>query len=151
MPNIFIVDDDPDILISMQHLFGKRGYTTFCFPDIKSALASMYENIPDIVILDVNLNGEDGRELCKEIKKNAPYDTIVMMFSANPDNLLNPESYDADDVFHKPFEFDELETKIKQFLAGKTANNIPVRPYISGSASLINEAFTDRSVSWKDE
>ena len=134
MPNIFIVDDDPDILLAMQYWLTERGYNTLCFTGISSALESMYENIPDIVILDVNLKGEDGRELCKEIKKNAPYNTVVILFSANPDNLLNPDDYDADDVFHKPFEFDELEIKIKRFLGSKSNKDTTPVPLTTGIA-----------------
>lgn len=117
MPNIFIVDDDPDILLSMRHWLNKKGYHVSGFLDVNSALESLYDNIPDIIILDVNLKGEDGRDLCREIKNNAPYDVVVLLFSANPDNLLNYEEYNADDIFHKPFELDELEAKIKHFLA----------------------------------
>ncbi len=57
MPTIFIVDDDYDILLSLQAWFERKGYIVATFDNGYNLLSSILERKPHLVLLDINLKG----------------------------------------------------------------------------------------------
>lgn len=110
MRKLFLVDDDDDILLALDFWFSKKGYEVHAFSDAKSMKASLKESPPDIMLLDVNLKGDDGRLICKQIKTSGLYQFPIILFSANQlsDHY---QTHCADGFVHKPFNLQEL-TKI---------------------------------------
>ncbi len=94
---------------------GTLGYHLFCAQDF------------NIVILDINLPGMNGYELCKAIRSRNPHIPVLMLTSMI---TLNDkiEGYDsgADDYMVKPFEFKELLLKIRSLLKRTTNQSLPV-------------------------
>ncbi|MEP7165672.1 MAG: response regulator [Ferruginibacter sp.] len=117
MSKILIVDDSPDMLTVFNWLLHKRGYdcvTTYYKKGIFNQLAKF---TPSLIILDVNLIGEDGREICMEIKSNPETKKVpVIICSGNHDLLANYEEYLADDYLEKPFEINTVIKKIEHVL-----------------------------------
>ncbi len=116
MPAIFIVDDDHDILFSLNRWFSLKNYVVHTFSNGSGLVDHILNNRPDIVLLDVMLNGEDGRHLCRDIKERAHYPVKVILFSANPVALLTYQDSYADGIINKPFELDALEDKCRKLL-----------------------------------
>lgn len=117
MPAIFIVDDDYDILFSLEAWFKTKNYAVHSFSNGTNLVDRILQYRPDLVLLDVMLNGEDGRSLCRDIKEQTHYPVKVLLFSADPLSLLTYQDSFADGIINKPFELSELEDKCRKLLS----------------------------------
>jgi DNA-binding response OmpR family regulator len=80
MPNkILIVDDEPGVVVPIQFLMEQQGYLVMIAERGEDALDLIYQNKPDLVILDIMLPGIDGYELCEIIRLN-PIDKQINIF-----------------------------------------------------------------------
>ncbi len=113
---LFIVDDDEDILISLQFWFIHKGYLVSIFSHSTFLHKALLKTAPDVILMDVNLGGEDGRKICKMLKEEHLIHCPVILFSANPDNLKKFEEWLADGVIEKPFELKRLTETIGSYL-----------------------------------
>jgi len=80
-----------------------------------STVLDMKDELPDLLLLDIWMSGEDGRDICKKLKhtdatKNIP----VIMISASRDIKESALESGADDFLAKPFEMNELLEKIEK-------------------------------------
>src|SRR5688572_28557263 len=67
---VLIVDDDEDLLILVQHALAAEGYEPICSPNGVNVMAIVARKHPDIVLLDIHMNGTDGATICRELKLN---------------------------------------------------------------------------------
>lgn len=116
MRKLFIVDDDYDILLSLSIWFRKMGFEVGTFENSRSLYNALQESVPDLVLLDINLQGEDGRDVCKQIKTEMKADCAVILFSANYLALENCKDRCADGILHKPFELHEILQLVKSHI-----------------------------------
>jgi len=113
MKKILVVDDDPDILQLIKTYLSGKGYAVRTTNSCNQGLTIFYSFEPDLVLLDINVGTEDGRVMCKSIKRQAQYNHIpVILFSANPELLKVGGDYGADAMMDKPF---DLETMMELF------------------------------------
>ena len=78
----------------------------------------MKMELPDLLLLDIWMSGEDGRDICKKLKQSELTKNIpVIMVSASKDIKESALAAGADDFLAKPFEMNELLGKIKMFTA----------------------------------
>lgn len=111
------MDDSVVLLEVMKNILERNKYTVNTFDSAKDIYKEIGEFQPDLLILDIFLAGKDGREICREIKKNVETkDTCILIFSASPKNLEEYKSYGADDFIEKPFDIRYLVEKIKSVL-----------------------------------
>jgi DNA-binding response OmpR family regulator len=116
---ILVVDDDPDILEAFQLTLEYAGYdvTTTEKGEYAENLRDTNGGLPDIIILDVLLSGKDGRIICQKLKSQVDTKHIpIIMISAHPSAKQSIKAVGADDFLAKPFEIDELLTKIAHYL-----------------------------------
>ena len=114
---ILVLDDDLDILMVMQLLFKVKGFDVVTLSRWEEIYDKAETFKPDLILLDVLLSGNDGRDICKVLKKKTSTRNIpVVLFSANPGIEKNLAEYQADDFIHKPFEVDALLKIINQHL-----------------------------------
>ncbi|MDD5595430.1 MAG: response regulator [Candidatus Omnitrophica bacterium] len=117
---ILVVDDEPDIrdvgTVRLKHL----GYKVVSAVDAEEALVLLEKNIPDLILLDLLLPKMQGDELCKKLKSDDKYKNIpIILFTASSVRTSIPgkvEEMGADDCIMKPFEPQELISKIKKFI-----------------------------------
>ncbi len=109
MTTLLIVDDSEDLLYGMQRLLSFYNFIVRGVKDGK-ALANEFGSFkPDIVIIDVLLNGEDGRKICKALREDpANREVTLILFSASPKHLIDFQEYGADGCIEKPFGIAEL-------------------------------------------
>lgn len=116
---ILIVDDEPNHLKTVQRVFHGSGYQ-LAFAENGATAASLAEAFnPDLIILDVNMPGIDGLQLCRQFKSDLNRrSTMVLMLSARGTLTDRMAGYraEADDYLTKPFEPDELKAKVKVLL-----------------------------------
>lgn len=115
MGKVLIVDDNIDILTVVQLILSFHGFAVKGISKWEQIFDEIDNYKPDVILLDIALNGNDGRVICQQIKstqdgKNKP---IIILFSAHHDLQYNFGQYMADDFIAKPFDSNVLVNKIK--------------------------------------
>ena len=109
MKKVLVVDDDTDLLVMMKTFLKRNGYEVAVTISCEEGLEIFYSFNPDLVMLDINVGSEDGREMCKKIKSQAEYQHIpVLLISANHEALQLYSDYGANAAVKKPFELTSL-------------------------------------------
>jgi DNA-binding response OmpR family regulator len=117
---ILIVDDEPNIVISLEFLMQQSGYEVGIARDGEEALARVKEFQPNLVLLDVMLPLHSGFEVCQKIRENHDWDRIkVLMLSARGRDVDASKglALGADAYITKPFSTRELIEKVRGLLA----------------------------------
>src|SRR5437773_11793440 len=113
---ILIVEDDESIMDVLKIILRKAGYETISHSDGEELMKDKYES-PSLFLLDKQLIGVDGLDICRHLKENSDTKNIpVIMISANPQ--IGPLSIEAgaDGYIEKPFTMELLLTTIKAHL-----------------------------------
>lgn len=116
MRKLFIVDDDYDILLSLSMWFKRMGYEVDTFENSRTLFSALQQTNPDLILLDINLQGEDGRDICKQIKTTTGAACPVILFSANYPALEGYKDRFADGILHKPFDLQEALQMVKSHI-----------------------------------
>jgi DNA-binding response OmpR family regulator len=115
---VLIVDDDEDLLILIQHALSVEGYDPICSPNGVNITSIVTRKRPDIVLLDIHLNGRDGTTICRELKENPETaSTPIIMFSANANINVISRECGADSYITKPFNSDQFRETFRQVLS----------------------------------
>lgn len=110
---IMIADDDPGIVDAIEMLLEFEGYNVITTVD-GSTVLNMKGELPDLLLLDIWMSGEDGRDICKKLKQESlTKDLPVIMISASRDIKDSAMDAGADDFLAKPFEMSDLLKKIE--------------------------------------
>jgi DNA-binding response OmpR family regulator len=116
---ILVADDDPAIVDALQFMLEENGYQVITTVD-GATVGVMFEAQPDLLLLDIWMSGQDGRDICKALKAQKTTKKIpIIMISANKDTEKIAKLAGANDFLLKPFEMDDLLTKIKNHLYPK--------------------------------
>ncbi|WP_245447166.1 response regulator transcription factor [Mucilaginibacter celer] len=116
MKKIMIADDDPGIVDAVEIILDFEGYEVSSTANGATVLA-MESGLPDLLLLDIWMSGSDGRDVCRELKnKELTKKMPVIMISASHDIEKSAFEAGADDFLAKPFDIDDLLTKIKKLL-----------------------------------
>jgi two-component system OmpR family response regulator len=128
MDHILIVDDDRDIRDLLSEYLHKQGYRTSVAADGRAMRSIMSRTVPDLIILDLMLPGEDGLILCREIR--ALSDIPILMLTARSDEVDRIVGLEmgADDYLAKPFSPRELVARIKSILRRSRALPSNLKP-----------------------
>lgn len=112
---ILIADDDPAIVDSIKMMLELEGYEVKTTTNGETVY-KMEKEYPDLLLLDIWMSGQDGREICKFLKKEPHTKRIpIIMVSASRDVKEVAKEAGADDFLEKPFEREELLKKIANF------------------------------------
>ena len=116
---VFIIDDEKDIRDIIKINLVSEGYSVTAFPSAADAKKGFESEKPDLIILDVMMEGKDGFEFCREIRSNEKLKSIPVIFlsakSEEFDKVLGLE-LGGDDYMTKPFSIKELRSRIKAVL-----------------------------------
>lgn len=116
---ILIVDDDPNIVISLEFLMKREGFDVAVAMDGEAALQSMAERAPDIVLLDIMMPKKDGYEVCQQIRATPAWDSVkVVMVTAKGRDTERSKglAMGADAYVTKPFSTKDLAQQVRQLL-----------------------------------
>ena len=119
MPNILIVDDQPCIRRLLAEELVGGGYRVQSTGDAESARDHLRSSRPDLVLLDLYLDGPDGFEVLRDIKRQDPH-LPVIIFTAYDSFMDDPRLSQADGYVIKSVCLDELKQKIADVLNRKT-------------------------------
>ena len=122
MKHILVIDDNEDILHMLKAMLQMKGYKVSMRESAIGIENELSENRPDMIIMDMLLSGADGREICKTLKEDEKFSTIpLLMISAHPNARKDCLAAGANFFLEKPFDMNELFTKIDMGLANKTS------------------------------
>ncbi len=116
---VLIVDDEPNIVWSLEFLMKKEGYTVATAADGEDALAQMRRETPDLVLLDINIPKGNGYEICQSIRANPAWSGVrVVMLTAKGRDVDREKglAVGADDYVTKPFSTHEVVELIHRLL-----------------------------------
>src|SRR6201992_762864 len=116
MANIALVDDDKNILASVNMLLEQEGYHVRTFSDGASALTALTANPPDLAILDIKMPRRDGLELLRRLRQAAEVPVIFLTSKDEEIDELMGLNAGADDYIKKPFSQRLLLERVKAVL-----------------------------------
>ena len=119
---ILIADDEPNILISLEYLMKREGYTVSVARDGAEALDTLRRERPTLVLLDVMMPKKTGFEVCQEIRADDELkDTLILMLTAKgrDTDVAKGRALGANDYITKPFSTRELVQKVSELLTAK--------------------------------
>ena len=118
---ILIVDDEPNILVSLEYLMKREGFEVLVARDGQEALDVLRREHPRLVLLDVMMPRKSGFEVCQELRADeAIRDTLVLMLTAKgrDTDVAKGLGVGADAYMTKPFSTRELVEKVRELLEG---------------------------------
>lgn len=125
--NILVVEDERKIADTLKMGLTENGFHVEVAYDGKIGYQLLTSRSFDLAILDVNLPGMNGYELCKAIRYQNRNMLVVMLTSMSSlDNKIEGYDAGADDYLVKPFEFRELLLKIRALLKHTAGSLMPV-------------------------
>ena len=119
---VLIVDDEPNIVVSLEFLLRQQGYEVIVARDGEEALAAAAERRPDLVVLDVMLPGIDGFEVCRRLRERTDCAGLkIILLTARGRDVERVRGLEegADDYITKPFSTRDLMKRVAELLEGE--------------------------------
>ncbi len=116
---ILAVDDEPNILMSIEFILEMEGYEVHTARDGEEALEIAERVRPDLILLDVNMPRKDGYEVCRILRGQKDMgDTKVIMLTAKGQTLERKKGLEvgANEYVTKPFSAEDLLDKIRAMI-----------------------------------
>lgn len=116
---ILVVDDEPNIVLSVEFIMNRSGYTVVTAADGEEVMRILHQEVPDLMILDVMMPRKNGFEVCAEVRADQRFQNLpILMLSARgrDTEVRKGISMGADAYITKPFSTLELVEKVNQLL-----------------------------------
>lgn len=145
--DILIIDDEDDIRALIQGILEDEGYSVREAATDEKAYAQVNSKCPDLIILDIWLQGssDDGLEILKKIKADHPHVPVVMISGhGNIETAVTAIKYGAYDFIEKPFKSDRLLLLMTRALetAALRAENDSLRSKMQGDSEMVGNSQT---------
>lgn len=122
MPKILIVDDDPQVTMLLKRYFDSKRFEVVAVNQSSKAMSTARLMHPDLFILDLMMPAPDGFELCRQLRADPDFaQTPILIITAMDISNSKATSFGANDYLSKPFNLDEIMTKINQLLYREAA------------------------------
>jgi two-component system phosphate regulon response regulator OmpR len=123
--HIVVVDDEPDLRDMVREYLLKQGYAVSEADGGEALWALLAERAVDLAILDINMPGEDGLSIARELRKRGPVG--IIMLTANSDTIDRVVGLEvgADDYITKPFDLRELLARVRSVLRRASTPEAP--------------------------
>ena len=119
---ILVADDEPNIVISLEYLMKREGYTVLVARDGQEALDMIARDRPELVLLDVMMPKKSGFEVCQAVRASEELQaTKILMLTAKgrDTDLAKGLALGADAYMTKPFSTRELVQKVAEMLGAQ--------------------------------
>ncbi|MBF0583036.1 MAG: response regulator [Magnetococcales bacterium] len=120
---ILIVDDVPNIVLSLEFLMKKEGFSVRSAADGEEALQAMADKKPDLVLLDIMMPKRNGYDVCEAIRANSQWQTVrIVMLTAKGREVEQEKglALGADAYVTKPFSTRDLVRRVRSLLGLQT-------------------------------
>jgi PleD family two-component response regulator len=139
---ILVVEDDLDIVHMLRIYFESQGFAVTAATKGQEALTVCHRQVPNVIILDINLPDIDGYEVCRTLRNSLRTSHIPIIFLTQKDqrsDRIAGLELGADDYVTKPFDIEELKLRVQNALRRASYENLtnPITGLPSGK--LIEE------------
>lgn len=124
MARVLVVDDEPNILISLEFLMQQAGFDVITAEDGEQALAHVQQTKPDLLLLDISLPGISGFDVLEQLRHDSDTATLpIIMLTAHGREVEREKgmALGADDYITKPFSTQALVEKVNALLTGNSS------------------------------
>jgi DNA-binding response OmpR family regulator len=124
---VLVVEDDPDLLAVMELILVEAGYRVRTATDGRAGLASVADEMPALILLDMRMPRMDGWEFAREFRARHGRSAPIVVVTAAEDARRRAEEIEADGWIAKPFDLDEVLAAAERH-AGRPAPRGPHPP-----------------------
>ncbi|TFH86725.1 response regulator [Billgrantia azerbaijanica] len=120
MAKVLVVDDEPNIVLSLEFLMQQAGFEVVTAEDGEAALARVADSAPDLILLDISLPGISGFDVLEQLRIDSHHQRLpIIMLTAHGREVEREKglALGADDYVTKPFSTQALVEKVKALLA----------------------------------
>jgi len=124
--SVLVVEDEPNIVMSLEFLMKKAGYAVRIARDGDAAVRALEDDPPDLMLLDVMMPGRGGFDICQMVRSNPDWAHIkIIMLTAKGREVEREKgmALGADDYITKPFSTREVVERVRQYLPETTAGD----------------------------
>ncbi len=119
MKRVVVVDDDRTISAAVREILLPEGLAIDCPPDPRTALVETIRDVPDLVILDVNMPAMTGWEFCAILRRQTATREVPVLFLTGRSEVkdrITAMQLGGSDFLAKPFGADDLRKKVRSLL-----------------------------------
>lgn len=132
---ILIADDESDIVSMLGNFFESKGFRVL--PAFNGAEAlKQVEKQPDIILLDINMPGTDGLEVCKRIRDHISCPILFLTARIEDTDKVKGFAVGGDDYIVKPFSLVELDARVRAHLRREARHNFEAQVKFSGDLTI---------------
>ena len=139
-PTVYFIDDSATMREVIKIAFRRENIDVVAYPDAASALPNIEQGTPDLVITDVIMPDKDGYEVCQHIKQHPKLgNTPVILMSGVVNRAVAEKAFSvkADELIRKPFQPQDLITRVKHLLKSDTVQPAPAPVNAAAALSSI--------------
>ena len=136
-PKVLAIDDDMNLLRLLKRALVKADYEVIVASSGAEGLKEMYQQRPDIVVLDIMMPAMDGWEVCRRIRELSNVPIIMLTAKSDEDDKVKGFELGVDDYVTKPFSFAELTARIGAILHRTGGDSAVRRPRIYTGRGLM--------------
>lgn len=114
--HILIIDDDEDLSFIISEMLESYGYRVSCAADGDTAFSLLSENTYHLILLDINLPGATGFELCRELRGVSTVPVIFASARTNENDRITGFDIGGDDYLPKPYSMKELLARVNALI-----------------------------------
>ena len=137
---ILCADDDKDLLALIAFTLSQAGYLVVRAGDGTSAIRSFESELPDLVLLDINMPGASGFQVCEAIRAQSRVPVMMLTVRGEEEDLVRALELGADDYLTKPFSPRTLLARVKALLRRAGLENSA--PLAAGRVQLDTQEHT---------
>ena len=116
-PYILAVDDENDLLMLLKKSLVSRGYEVATLLNADHFWETLHSTHPDLIFLDIRMNGIDGGDLCNQLKKDPATASIPVVILSASHNLPEvAKTCGADGFVSKPYSTEKIVSEISRVL-----------------------------------
>jgi two-component system, OmpR family, KDP operon response regulator KdpE len=113
---VLVVDDEPEVRRALQTSLSRRGYDVQLAANGEEALAEFARHRPDLLLLDLQLPGLSGLEVCRQIRELSDLPIVILSVQGDEPPKVQALDLGADDYVMKPFGMEELLARMRAAL-----------------------------------
>lgn len=145
-----VIEDDPDLRTIISVLLSSHGFKVVQAADGENGLAMAKQQIPDVVVLDVNLPGIRGPEVCQQLRTFTQAPVLFLTGATGEEDELAGFTAGGDDYVHKPFTPQLLAARVNALLKRGPARQVTSTQVFASGSVLVDLAARSVTVAGQE-